>query len=172
MAGEMSDELDTQYPAVTSRSTHLTAADIRLLLELHDLGKTQVEIAQTIGCGQATVSRTLKSFDGDSKAVARQLRTFTDETIEDWRTARQVAAKRGDHRPARELLEAAYPELRPQPAAHGNHGGVTVIVAVPGGGENPKPAIQVGNSSTVSPQPSTLSPSLSPVIHKLTPSDV
>jgi hypothetical protein len=154
-------EVDSESQELTTKYTHLTAADIRLLLELHDLGKTQVEIAQTIGCGQATVSRTLKSFDGDSKAVARQLRTFTDETIEDWRTARKVAATRGDHRPAREMLEAAHPELRPQPSNTGGGGGVTVIVAVPGS-SNPLPNVTA----------STLSPSLSPVIHKLTPSDV
>lgn len=132
----------------TSRSSYLSASDIRLLLELHDHGKTQVEIAQTLKCSQSTVSRTLKAFDADAKSIARHLRAYTDETVEDWREARKVAAKRGDHRPARELLEAAYPELRPVSNHAGTSGGVTVIVAVPNG-NNPLPQITVTTPLTL-----------------------
>jgi hypothetical protein len=139
---------DTEAIAPTSRSARLSATDIRAVLELHDGGYKQVEIAQIVGCSQATVSNTLKAFSDDAKQVARQLRTLTDETIEDWREARKIAAKRGDHRPARELLEAAYPDLRPQPAHGNNTGGVTVIVAVPNGQDNPRPLITVSTTTT------------------------
>lgn len=133
-------ETHTESEALTSRSKHLTAADIRVLLEMKDGGYNQVEIAKVIGCSQGTVSRTLKQFEGTAEQVARQLRGLTDESIASWRKAKTIAAKRGDHRPAKELIEMAYPELRPQPQAN-NHGGVTVIVAMPGGGETPRPVI-------------------------------
>lgn len=149
-------EVDSEPQSLTTKYTHLSAGDIRLLLELHDAGKTQVEIAGIIGCAQATVSRTLKAFNADSKAVARQLRAYTDEAIDDWRTAKRVASTRGDHRPAREMLEAAYPELRPTPASSTGGGGVTVIVAVPGS-DNRLPVIDAQR----------LSPSVTTDLHKL-----
>jgi hypothetical protein len=138
----------------TSRSARLSAADIRTVLELHDGGYTQVEIAKVVQCSQATVSNTLRAFSDDSKQVARQMRALTQESIGDWRKARRIAAKRGDHRPARELIEMAYPELKPQSTNAGNYGGVTVIVATPGG-SNPLPDISVAKVS--------FRPSLSPV---------
>jgi predicted transcriptional regulator len=142
MTPETDQPTDNQPTELTSRSRYLSAADIRTVLELHDRECTQVEIAAIVGCSQSTVSNTLRAFNADSKAVARQLRTLTDETIEEWRDAKKVAARRGDHRPAKELLEMAYPELRPQQQGHGAGGGVTVIVAVQGG-ENPRPAINL-----------------------------
>jgi predicted transcriptional regulator len=168
----MSADLETTHAAdseptgLTTKYTRLSVADIRTVLELHDRGVTQVEIAKVISKSQSAVSNALKAFNADSKAVARQLRALTDEAISDWRRAKRIAAKRGDHRPAKELVEAAHPELRPVTAANGgNYAGVTVIVAVPGGAENPLPAIQVRTEGAT---PATLSPQVSHDIHRLT----
>lgn len=135
--------IDIQPAPLTSKSERLSISNIRTLLELHDNGARQVDIAAAVGCSQGTVSRILSQFAGTAEQVAKQLRTLTDESIQDWRNARKVAAKRGDHRPARELLEAAYPDLRPQHAAANGAGGVTVIVAVPNSQDNPRPVITV-----------------------------
>lgn len=153
MTPDIKPSADSEPAELTTRSRYLSANDIRLVLELSEQGATQVDIAKVVGCSQSTVSHTLKAFGSTGERVAKQLRALTDETIEDWRTARQIAAKRGDHRPARELLEAAHPELRPQPSNTGGGGGVTVIVAVPGAA-NTRPDIAKVD----------FRPSLSPVI--------
>jgi len=190
MSTEQALATDTETAVATSRSKRLSAADIRTVLELHDGGYKQTEIAQVVNCSQATVSNTLKQFAGTAESVARQLRGQTDETIADWRKARKVAAERGDHRPARELLEAAYPDLRPQTHA-GAQGGLTIIVAIPGNTEQPRPVITVSQTppttmpsthpaletgrgsqlSSVSPSASTLSPSVSDGLHRLSTRD-
>lgn len=140
---------DTDRANLTTKYTRLSAVDIRTILELSESGYKQVDIAQIVGCAQATVSTTLKAFSADAKVITTRLKALTDESIEDWRQAREVAAKRGDHRPARELLEAAYPDLRPQQAST-NQGGVTVIVAVPNSQDNPRPSVTMASPITAS----------------------
>lgn len=142
---------DTTAPAPTSKYARLSATDIRVALEMSDGGYTQTEIARVIGCSQSTISETLKAFSADAKSIAKQLRALTDESIEDWREARKIAAQRGDHRPARELLEAAHPDLRPLSAQHHGTGGVTVIVAVPNSHDNPLPVVTVRHTEPTEP---------------------
>lgn len=149
----MSDAPDTSdQTADDPGGKRLSLAQIRLVLELDGAQKTQAEIADVLGCNQSTVSRTLAAFSEDAKSVARLLRGLSDESIEDWREARKVAAKRGDHRPARELLEAAYPELRPQPASSGG-GGFVVFVGTPGNPHNIPPPSCLHTIGTGAPQP-------------------
>lgn len=49
--------------------SRLTRAEHAAILKLRDLGKTQVEIAQVIGCSQPTVSDTLREFE-DTRLLA------------------------------------------------------------------------------------------------------
>lgn len=149
-----------QAPAVQMSAPaykRLTPAQMHLILQLASEERQQIEIADIVGVHVSTISRFLKQIGDPHKVVEQVMKGDSLAALTDWKRARRVAAKRGDHRPSREWLEAAYPELRPQPAAHGGGGGVTVIVAVPGG-DNPLPSIATSR---------TLSPQLSPVIHRL-----
>lgn len=49
--------------------SRLTRADHAAILKLRDLGKTQVEIAQVIGCNQSTISDVLVAFE-DTRTLA------------------------------------------------------------------------------------------------------
>ena len=125
-------ESSTDLAPLTSKYAKLSFADIELLIRLHDAGKTQVEIAQVIGCSQPTVSATLAKLRQTPDTVRALLKSDTAGVVTNWRRAARIAAKRGDHRPAREWLEAAHPELRPQPATHGHGGGVQINIGMPG----------------------------------------
>ena len=124
----------------------LTTSQMHLILHLAADNRTQVEIAGIVGVSQSTVSRFLSQVADPYKIVQQLMRGQTLEAMSDWRRARRKASKRGDHRPAREWIELAYPELRPQPTDHST--GVTVYVAVPGA-NNPRPVIDVVKSKTL-----------------------
>jgi hypothetical protein len=121
----------------------LTPAQMHLILQLAAEERQQIDIADIVGVHVSTISRFLKQIGDPHKVVQQVMQGDSLQALTDWKVARRKAAKRGDHRPSREWLEAAYPELRPQQASHAGGGGVTVIVAVPGGDQNPRPAIQV-----------------------------
>lgn len=54
----------------TDGGHRLALSDIRLLLELHSIGRTQVEIADTLGCHQSTELRpSTGSGKGDGVTV-------------------------------------------------------------------------------------------------------
>jgi hypothetical protein len=129
----------------------LTTSQMHLILHLAADNRTQVEIAGIVGVSQSTVSRFLSQVADPYKIVQQLMRGQTLEAMSDWRRARRNASRRGDHRPAREWIEMAYPELRPQPTDHST--GVTVYVAVPGA-NNPRPVIDVVKGSTVDAQQS------------------
>jgi hypothetical protein len=138
----------------------MSLADIELLLRMHEDGKTQEQIAEVIGCTQSAVSQQLAKLKETPAFVQALMKGDSLNALKQWKRATRIAAKRGDHRPAREWIEAAHPELRPQSNNHGGGGGVTVYVAVPGA-TNPRPVIDV------SPTSATLSPPLSHDLHKL-----
>jgi hypothetical protein len=126
------DKSDSLPAPLTSKYAKLSFSDIELLIRMHHDGRTQVEIANVLQCAQSTVSETLAKLKATPDTVRALLKADASGVIANWRRAARVASKRGDHRPAREWLEAAHPELRPQPATSGHGGGVTVIVGTPG----------------------------------------
>lgn len=123
---------DTCGQIDTSKYARLSMADTELILKLHLNGQKQTDIAQVVGCSQATVSTTIASLKQSPEITQALMRTDSLSAIKDWKRARRVAAKRGDHRPAREWIEAAHPELRPQPANSAGGGGVTINIGQPG----------------------------------------
>ena len=58
-------------PAHTPKYERLTRADLDVLLAMKKANKTQVEIAQALGCSQGTVSKWLNALT-DSTDVARE----------------------------------------------------------------------------------------------------
>jgi DNA-binding CsgD family transcriptional regulator len=154
---------DTQPPSLTSKYTRLTLTEKARILLLREEGLTQPEIAKEIGCSQSSVNYTLATYKQKEDVVNLLLIGKLEDRLANWDEAEKVASKRGDHRPTKERLEMAMPKLRPQPAAQ-NYGGVTVVVAMPGGLENPRPVINV---SAVCQAPG-LSPAVSDDLHRLT----
>ncbi len=125
-------ESDTSAVDLTSKYAKLSESDKHTIIYLASENVTQQEIAKRIGCAQSAVSYFLQRIGNPAKVVQAVLKSHELAAAEHWATAVEVAAKRGDHRPARELIETANPELRPQTANQGNSGGVTVIVGMPG----------------------------------------
>jgi hypothetical protein len=125
-------ESDTAVNSLTSKYAKLTFADIELLIRMHKDGRTQVEIANVLQCSQATVSTTLAKLKQTPEVVQALMKGESTGVLTQWRKATRIAAKRGDHRPAREWIEAAYPELRPQQGNSAGGGGVTINIGMPG----------------------------------------
>ena len=61
-------------PAHTPAYKRLTHDQLVALLDLRKLGKTQVEIAETLGCDQATVSRAIRQFTDTTEQATAYLR--------------------------------------------------------------------------------------------------
>lgn len=118
--------------ALTSKWARLSFSDIELLIRLHAANKTQTEIASILGCSQGTVSTTLAKLQSTPATVQALMKTDSVSAVHDWRRARKVAAKRGDHRPAREWIEEAHPDMRPQAANSAGGGGVVINIGMPG----------------------------------------
>jgi DNA-binding transcriptional ArsR family regulator len=110
----------------------LKLADIELMLRLHKDGRTQVEIADVLGITQSAVSQQLARLNETPAVVQALMKGESLNALRQWKQATRVAAKRGDHRPAREWLEAAHPELRPQQGSSAGGGGVTINIGMPG----------------------------------------
>lgn len=110
----------------------LSDADKGLILRLAAEQRTQTEIAKLIGCSQSSVSDFLQRVSNPAAVVQKVLKAHELKAADAWARAVEKAANRGDHRPARELIEAANPELRPQPANSNAGGGVTIVIGMPG----------------------------------------
>jgi predicted DNA-binding protein (UPF0251 family) len=155
---------DSPSEGLTSKYKRLTLADTELLLRLHDLGKTQPEIAAIMECSQSTVSTTLAKLKQTPAVTQALMKGESLNRLQDWKRASKVAAKRGDHRPAREWIEAAHPELRPTQGNTSGGGGVVINIGAPGQPLSP-PAIDVqvvrvsppsNSTSALSPAPQIL----------------
>lgn len=123
---------DTTVNSLTSKYSRLSLADIELALQLKSQGLTQVEIANVLKCSQSTVSQTFSRLEKAPQLVQALAKSEAPDMLQRWIRASRVAAKRGDHRPAREFIELAAPELRPQPSNSGSGGGVTINIGMPG----------------------------------------
>jgi hypothetical protein len=71
LASDTSTAPQTRPPTHTPKYKRLTQAQLVVLFDLHKLNKTQVEIAQALGCDQASVCRALQQFtDTSASAIA------------------------------------------------------------------------------------------------------
>lgn len=139
----------------------LSIADLGLIARLAREGRTQRQIAAVIGCSQPTVSYAIRRLSANQDDLVAVMKAKSQKALEQWETATEVAAKRGDHRPAREFIEAAHPELRPQATNSAGGVGVTIVIGQPGSPVG-LPTIEV-SAVTTQAKPD-LRPSLSPPI--------
>jgi DNA-binding CsgD family transcriptional regulator len=110
----------------------LSLEDLGEIVRLAARGLSQRKIAEIVGCSQPSVSYALQRMAGTADDVKAVARAKTLKVMTKWEQAIAVAALRGDHRPAREFVELAHSELRPQLTSGAGGGGVTVIVGMPG----------------------------------------
>ncbi len=123
---------DSTVKDLTSKSTHLTWADMRLLIQLRDKDTSQVEMARLLNCSQSTISRNLAGLKANPDITKELMRADTDDCLDEWRTARKQAAKSGNHRPSLEWMQTANPEINPQAAKNMGGDRVVVIIGMPG----------------------------------------
>ena len=110
----------------------LSIADLGLIARLHREGRTQRQIAAIVECSQPTVGYALRRLAANSEDIVAVMKARSQHALEHWEKATGIAANRGDHRPAREFIEAAHPELRPQQGNSAGGGGVTINIGMPG----------------------------------------
>lgn len=127
--------------------SRLSYSEIGLILKLEADGKTQTYIAQQLGCSQPTISRVLSELSDTTTLARKRLNNLALKAANKLDEAMDAAAEQGKCGPMDSVLKAT--------GLLGSDisGGVTVIV----GG-------QVSDVAFTS----SLSPSLSPVIHSLT----
>jgi hypothetical protein len=105
---------------------------VRLAAE--DLNQTQ--IAEVIGCSQSAISRVLSEFTNTTAAARKLLEASALQASRDWVSSLGPAAEKGDHKPARELLQAVGVVQKDGPTqAHQ----VQVVVGMPGQTALPDP---------------------------------
>lgn len=112
--------------------SRLSYDDLGKILRLHAEGLTQREIAQVVDTSQQSVGYALKRMSGDAKEVQALAKGKAVQALQQWDNAIETAAKRGDHRPAREFIELAHAELRPTQGNSARGVGVTINIGQPG----------------------------------------
>lgn len=136
----MTDEQVTPEPALTdttvnnltSKYARLDPADIFDILRLSTQGRTQAEIADFVGCSQATVSNVLKRAKDGPEVTRMVARYYAPKAIEAAAAAMEPAAKRGDSTPALKMLALGHAELGSPAANAGAGGGITINIGAPG----------------------------------------
>ena len=98
MAGELLTAPDTDT-AHTPRYKRLTRSDLEILRTMHKAGKSQVSIAETLGCTQGTVSKWLTSLTDSTELAKEYLRgealTMARNIVTNGRAADHVSALKG-----------------------------------------------------------------------------
>lgn len=136
----------------------LSHDDIFEVLRLSARGLSQRKIAEIVGCSQPTVCYTLQRAKADPETIKGLLRITAPDMVGVWA---EKARKAPDHRGAKELVEAAYDEIRSQGGRNAGGGGVTVNIGIAG------QPLRVPDI-TISASPARLSPPVSDDFHSVT----
>jgi transposase-like protein len=114
----------SEKPAQPIRDySRLSRTEVGLILKLSEAGKTQVEIAQTIGCNQSTVSHWLNEFADSRETAKHVLRSGAEKLAE-------RIVKQADVEQALEVLD----RLDVAPKKRDTHLGnaIQIVVNTPG----------------------------------------
>ena len=101
------------------------------LLEFIQDGDTVAEAAAKLGISRGTAFRRLRLVEVDAdEGVVKLLRANGLQFAEDWRTASEMAAVKGDHRPAKDALIHA---KLIEPVEDGSQGrtNIAIIIGTP-----------------------------------------
>lgn len=127
--------------------SRLTRAEVGALLNLHKAGKTQVEIAQALGIDQSNVSRWLDKLVDTTELAKHTLRNSAS-------TLAKRVVKNANVEESLEVLDRL--EVLPKRQTEARAGGVNIVIGMPGQPAGPDPVVV------------DLSPSVAPVLHRLT----
>jgi len=119
--------------------SRLTPADISLILQLSEAGKTQTQIAETVGKTQPTVSRCLSEFNDTANLAKRKAHNLAYKAVQKLDEAMDEAALKGRSAPQEAILKLA--GLLEQDTTRA---GVTVIV----GGQEATVQVHLGQITT------------------------
>ena len=135
----MSESLAPQAPTKPIRDfSRLSRTEESLILQLHAEGKTQVAIAQVLGCSQPTVSAVLKAYS-NTKFLAKRLLDNSAATL-----AERVV-KHANVAESLDVLERIE-VIAPKKQDTGRSGQVTVVIGMPGQPAGPEPIITIETS--------------------------
>lgn len=91
-----------------TRGKRLSFQQRALIVSLRKLDHTHDDIAASLGISSKSVARVLNGYGADLKQHTQELlQTGVIDRLDNWHRAARVAAKKGDHRPAKDWLLAA-----------------------------------------------------------------
>lgn len=112
--------------------SHLTRSEVALLLKLHEAGKTQVEIAQILGCSQPSVHGWLEKFRDTRTEAIYTARSGAQKLVE--RVLKQANVEE-----SLEVLDRIDVLPKKQRESSGNQ--LNVIIGMPGQPAGPDPVV-------------------------------
>jgi hypothetical protein len=121
-------DTDVAVQMSASEANRLSLEDLLEILRLSARGLSQRKIADILKCSQPTVCYALQRMAGSADHIRAVAKAKTLNALTKWERAIDVAADRGDHRPAREFVELAHAELRPQQGSSAGGVGVTINI--------------------------------------------
>lgn len=98
---------ETTLPQPIRDYSRLSRAELALILKLSDDGKTQVFIAQQIGCHQSTVSDVLKDFHDTTGLAKRKAHNLALKSVLKLEQSMDAAAEKGTSGPMDSILKIA-----------------------------------------------------------------
>lgn len=91
-------------------------------------GKTVREASKIIGVSRQTGHRLVNAYKAELESVKHLLATKALRAAEQWALAAEIAATKGDHRPARDLLQTI---KAVDPIGSNSGSGITIVIGTP-----------------------------------------
>lgn len=129
MAADTTTSQLTQSESLTKdkQTHHVTALQAQTIFEAVEEGETLRSAAQKAGVSRQTAWRLMRSYEANVDAARKFMAAKALDRIEDWESASQKAAEKGDHRPAKDwLLHAGAIE----PVNDGSQGGTRIAIMI------------------------------------------
>lgn len=128
-----SQALDTQQPAPPSSNylsgKPITPEQAQILFSSLEDGLTLKDSAKAANMSRQTAWKLMRSYEGSLESASKYLATKALLVAEDWVEASKHAASKGDHRPARDLLQSIK-AIEPV-GDSGARAGVTIVIGTP-----------------------------------------
>lgn len=106
---ELQPGVEVRQPEASGRDQLMrppvTDNQVSLLFEALEAGSTVVDAAKAAGIGRYTAHRVLGRYRENLAGVTKLLALKAYDAAEDWIKASAIAADKGDHKPAKELLQ-------------------------------------------------------------------